>query len=270
MLILCVRGPDLARKIRPISLLSFSLLVGSLSLGGCTSSPSVASTSLALSRSSNTLSIRSHPDYKRAELLFHSGKKAESRALLAGLKKSSTSLSPQDTEFLDRQIDITASSDLPVSQSSPTLRLTVRTSLAKGLSGGGMAYSADCGPRALKIACDALGLESSVAGLTKAANTGRDGTSLEGLTRAARSLGLSAEGVQVDKDALLQVPTPAVAWLDGNHYVALLKIGRNAVTGSSSAVIHDPNEGVEKTIPLEELLSRSGGIVLTLKNIGKT
>jgi ABC-type bacteriocin/lantibiotic exporter with double-glycine peptidase domain len=104
-----------------------------------------------------------------------------------------------------------------------------------------------------------LGVSADIANLRKSAGTSRDGTSLDGLEKAAKSVGLKAVSLQVDKDALAHISTPAVAWLDGNHFVALLDVSRD------SATLHDPNEGKEKEMPLLELLSRSGGIVLTLK-----
>ena len=235
-------------------------------LCGCTSSPSLASPAPGSART-RSASVRSHPDYKRAEKLFQEGKREESRALLAGLLKSKALL-PQDREFLNRQIAIVASPSPPAPVRSTRKLVALTPPPSGGIfspGGGGIANKADCGPRALKLAADALGLKSEIGVLTRAAGTDKNGTSLEGLEKAAKSLGLKPEGVQVDRDALLQVPTPAIAWFDGNHYVALLKVSTNPVTGSSSARIHDPNEGVEKTLPIEELLSRSGGIVLTLR-----
>jgi ABC-type bacteriocin/lantibiotic exporter with double-glycine peptidase domain len=62
----------------------------------------------------------------------------------------------------------------------------------------------------------------------------------------------------VDKAALEQLSPPAIVWVDGNHYVALL-----SVTGER-ATIHDPNQPTEEVIPIQELLQRSGGVLLTL------
>ena len=247
-----------------ISLIFVGLLPGASTLCGCTSSPSAASPAPASART-RSVSLRSHPDYKRAEKLFQEGKREGSRTLLAELLKSKT-LSPQDAEFLNRQIAIVASPASPSPGISRSLRLAPSSAAEAGRAlRRGEIVEADCGPRALKIAAAALGVKAEVFPLSKVAGTDKDGTSLEGLVRAANSLGMKAEGVQVDKDALTQVPTPAVVWYDGNHYVALLKVSTNPLTGSVSAVVHDPNEGVEKTLSIEELLSRSGGIVLSLR-----
>lgn len=81
---------------------------------------------------------------------------------------------------------------------------------------------------------------------------------MKGLARAAKSLGLKAQGVNVDKQALEQLSDPAIAWYDGNHYVALLSVE------GEQATIHDPNKPNEEVLPINELLGRSGGFLLTL------
>ena len=132
-------------------------------------------------------------------------------------------------------------------------------------SGKPVVGSGDCGPRALAIAAKELGVKADLAGLTKASGTTVDGTTLEGLVKGAKSIGLKAEGVQVDRDALAQLPTPAIAWWEGNHFVAVLKISENAFTGEVSALIHDPNKTKTESVKLADLLAKSGGIILTLK-----
>ena len=132
-------------------------------------------------------------------------------------------------------------------------------------SGKPVVGSGDCGPRALAIAAKELRVKADLAGLTKACNTTADGTTLEGLMKGAKSIGLNATGVQVDRDALAQLPTPAIAWWEGNHFVAVLKISENAFTGEVSALIHDPNQIKPGNVKLADLLAKSGGIILTLK-----
>jgi Peptidase C39 family len=195
-------------------------------------------------RSASIGEIRSTPEYKNAIVAFSSGKKADAKRNLFLLSQK-PGLSELDKQFLDRQITLCDSEKLP---DAPQMKLaTVPLAVV------------DCGPQALKIAADMLGVSADIANLRKSAGTSRDGTSLDGLEKAAKSIGLRSESLQVDKDALAQISTPAVAWLDGNHFVTLLGVSRD------SATLHDPNEGKEKEMPLLELLSRSGGIVLTLK-----
>lgn len=120
------------------------------------------------------------------------------------------------------------------------------------------ASPADCGPRALLLACHELDAPTSVAVLTRAAGTTAAGTTLVGLQKAATSVGLKATGVQVDRDALAALSHPAIAWVDGSHYVAVLGVN------GDTATIHDPNKERKENVPLSDLLGRSGGVLLTL------
>lgn len=118
----------------------------------------------------------------------------------------------------------------------------------------------DCGPRALLFVCREIDVPASLSALTKAAGTRPGvGSNLAGLTQAANSVGLSAKGVQVDANALRRMPTPALAWVDGNHFVAVTRIQ------SDSATVHDPNGTGKEEVALDTLLRRSGGILLLLE-----
>jgi hypothetical protein len=120
---------------------------------------------------------------------------------------------------------------------------------------------ADCGPQALLLVCQKLNVSPTVAtreGLRSMAGTNKNGTTLAGLKKAAESVGLVAEGVQMDINALARLETPAVAWMDGNHYIAVLSVH------GDTATVHDPNRGEVETVPLSQLLARSGGVLLTL------
>ncbi|MER3418448.1 MAG: hypothetical protein C4343_04960 [Chloroflexota bacterium] len=88
--------------------------------------------------------------------------------------------------------------------------------------------------------------------------TGAGASGRTSASRAARARDLTATGLQVDADALSQLSSPALAWVDANHYVAVL-----SVTGET-ATIHDPNRPVAETISTADLLARSQGILLTL------
>ena len=117
---------------------------------------------------------------------------------------------------------------------------------------------ADCGPRALLIVCRRLGVVATVEELRRLAGTTGSGTTLEGLARAAQAKGLRAEGIHVDRDALANLNTPAIAWVDGDHFLAVLSVD------GDQATLHDPNQPDDEQIPLDDLLRRSGGIFLTL------
>ena len=87
---------------------------------------------------------------------------------------------------------------------------------------------------------------------------------MEGLAKAAKSVGLQPEGVQMSREALAEAPMPAIAWVreerypDG-HYLAVLSIEGSGE--KATATIHDPNAG-EETISQETLLRRSNGYLL--------
>lgn len=116
--------------------------------------------------------------------------------------------------------------------------------------------AADCGPRALSILLKELGKEIYVEELGRIAKTNRYGTTLAGLEKAAKVVGLKCEAVQMDLTALKQMKGMGIAWVDGDHYVAVLSVSGDA------ARIHDPNSALEETVETESLLRRSGGIVL--------
>ena len=117
---------------------------------------------------------------------------------------------------------------------------------------------ADCGPRALSLVCAHLHRSCSLADLRRTAGTTAKGTTLAGLAAAAGSVGLKARGVQVDLPALERLSGPAIAWVSGNHYVAVLSVNGDTCT------VHDPNQPREEDIPTHDLLARSGGMLLIL------
>jgi len=94
--------------------------------------------------------------------------------------------------------------------------------------------------------------------LRQQAGTTGKGTTLTGLAHAAKYMGFKTEGVQVDRMALSSLRSQAIAWVDGDHYVAMLSVNRDHAT------IHDPNYANEEVISTGELLRRSGGVLLLL------
>ena len=167
------------------------------------------------------------------------------------------SLSPADHTFLERQKALCTdnSGNTPKSRIAAAQPLPPLVSPARRTA---TTVSSDCGPRALLLVCQHLNTPATLVHLTQAAGTNGQGTTLAGLEKAAKTVGLQADGVQVDRDALKQLNKPAVAWLDGNHYVALLSVD------GDTATIHDPNDASEKQVAVSDLLPRTGGILLTL------
>ena len=122
--------------------------------------------------------------------------------------------------------------------------------------------NADCGPRALLLLCHQLGVKTTLPFLRQKAGTTKTGTSLAGLATAAQAVGLKAEGVQVSREALPEVETPALAYVNGNHFIAVLALsgkGKNA-----TARVQDPNAAGEATISQERLLRLCSGYLLLL------
>lgn len=235
-----------------------AFVLSTLCLSGCWlvggSQPPAPQPPTIPSRSLKARGIQEKPEYQAATKAFAAGDKATALRSLKALR-AAAGLSASDQAFLDRQIAICEGKPSP----NPTSQApTARSS--KPVSGSG-----DCGPRALAIAANELGVKADLTLLTKASGTVADGTTLEGLVKGAKSLGLKAEGVQVDRDALAQLPTPTIAWWEGNHFVAVLKVSENAFTGEVSATIHDPNSTKPESVKLADLLAKSGGIFLTLK-----
>jgi ATP-binding cassette subfamily B protein len=107
-----------------------------------------------------------------------------------------------------------------------------------------------------------LGVKTDPDALRKAAGTTKDGTTMEGLAKAAQSLGLKAEGIQTGRDALAHMQMPAIAWC-GNHYIGVLEI-KGGPGDAGTARIHDPNKANEETVTQEFLLRRSQGGYLLL------
>ena len=116
---------------------------------------------------------------------------------------------------------------------------------------------ADCGPRALLTLCRQAKIPATLAELRKRCGTTADGTTLEGLAKAAKEKGLRVEALQVDDWFLRRHRPSGIGWTDGDHYVAFTP-GRSA----GEVSLFDPNERVAHPATVEELIRRSQGIVL--------
>ncbi|HEV2474490.1 MAG TPA: cysteine peptidase family C39 domain-containing protein [Chthonomonadales bacterium] len=120
----------------------------------------------------------------------------------------------------------------------------------------------ECGPKALKLACDDLGVPVTERGLAKLAGTTVNGSSMAGLAKPAAAVGLKARGVQVTRQALGDIQCPAIAWWRGRHFVEVKRVSGDEVAGR--ALIHDPEDAGSKEIPREQLMQSSRGYLLML------
>jgi len=196
--------------------------------------------------------VQGLPEYERARAACSQGKYKQAADILARLENSPT-LTEDQQSFVKTQKSICLShliTPSPHQVAAPTERRPPE-----------IQNHADCGPRALLLACEKLGVHTDLAALTKAAGTGARGTTLQGLKRAAESVHLKAEGVQVSREALPDQPV-SVAWFRGDHYVVLLALNGRGESGT--ALIHDPNDPAPKTVSQESLLQSSSGVLLTL------
>ena len=80
---------------------------------------------------------------------------------------------------------------------------------------------------------------------------------LAGLAKAAQT-----EGVQVSREALPDLQTPAIAWINRTHFDTVLALQGRSDQGT--ATIHDPNQAKDQVISQEQLLRMSGGYMLLL------
>lgn len=103
----------------------------------------------------------------------------------------------------------------------------------------------DCGVAALAMAAHALGRRVTRDEVQARIRLDARGASLLELRQGARQLGLRAEAVRVGMEHLAAVRLPAIAHLDGGHYVTLFDIGPAGVE------VGDPASGVAQW-PLEQ------------------
>ncbi len=216
---------------------------------GCVS-PSTPRTSTA--PASDVPTISRTASFATVTASYRSGAYRDALAQIETLSRQ-PSLSSADRLYLDNQAAICRKALNPT---AAPLSLAVPTAVR-----GAKQTVSDCGPQSLLYLCQNMHVRASLPTLTKAAGTRPGvGSSMAGMVRAASTVGLTATGVQVDADALRRVSPPALAWVDGNHFVA--------VTGvtDAGATIYDPNKTGKEKIALDILLRRSGGVLLLLSH----
>jgi hypothetical protein len=195
--------------------------------------------------------VQASPLYHQAEQAYRHHQFAQALHLLDQMR-AAPGQTPVTLTFLERQRNLCLQAMDPHPVSLPLAVTTPAPAVS--------AAEADCGPRALSLVCQRLGISTSVARLRQLAGTTEQGTSLAGLEKAAKALGLKAEGVQVGREALGQVELPAVAWVNQKHYEALLSLQGEGE--QATATVHDPNRPNEETMSKERLLELTGGYLL--------
>lgn len=98
--------------------------------------------------------------------------------------------------------------------------------------------ASDCGAACLKMILTDHGIERSLSDLARAAETTADGASLRDLRMVAEGEGLRARSWVIRGDDLLRVPLPAIAFINGNHFVVVRR-----VVGRGLLEVDDPALG---------------------------
>jgi len=206
--------------------------------------------------------VHTYPLYQQAEAACKANEYKQAVALLHQLA-ALPELTAGERAFVNQQQALCLKdAGLPALANASSTERT--PSVPATASHPGSTVDVNCGPRALLLVCRQLGVRTSVEYLSRQAGTNAQGTSLEGLAIAAKAVGLKAEGVQVSREAFSDQPLPAIAYVNGNHFIVVLKLeggGDNA-----TATIHDPNEAQEQTISQERLLRLCSGYLLLVRH----
>jgi ABC-type bacteriocin/lantibiotic exporter with double-glycine peptidase domain/CRP-like cAMP-binding protein len=94
----------------------------------------------------------------------------------------------------------------------------------------------DCGAACLAMVTRHFGRAVSIGHIRDTVGVSADGTSLLGITEGAKSLGLAASSIKASKSRLDDLPLPAVAHFDGNHWVVVHDVDRRRVRVADPAI----------------------------------
>lgn len=95
----------------------------------------------------------------------------------------------------------------------------------------------DCGPACLKIVTKHFGQEYNLEYLRKISHQQKGGVSMAGLSEALGTIGIEAIGIRSDLMELVRdVPLPAIAHWDNNHFVVVYQTSKKFIYVSDPAV----------------------------------
>ncbi|MDT0677793.1 peptidase domain-containing ABC transporter [Autumnicola musiva] len=122
----------------------------------------------------------------------------------------------------------------------------------------------DCGPSCLKMLTEFFGKKYDLEYLRQISFLQRDGASLGALAHALQLLGIESVGIKANLQELIaEVPLPAIAHWEGNHFVVIYRTNRKFIFVSDPAygrVKYRHKEFVQKWTETE---SRQGILLLT-------
>ena len=97
--------------------------------------------------------------------------------------------------------------------------------------------AAECALACLAMVAASHGLHTDLPTLRQRFNLSLKGATMVDLATMARTLKLQTRAVRAEPEQLEQLPLPAILHWDFNHFVVLVKVGRDGV------LIHDPAQG---------------------------
>lgn len=131
----------------------------------------------------------------------------------------------------------------------------------------------DCGPTCLKIICKYYGKKIPVEYIRKLSETTREGSSLLGLLKAAKKLGINANGIKTNLETLSnEIKLPCIIHWNNTHFVVIYKIEK--IRNEYLIYVSDPSHGLLKYKEKEFLkswinsydqINNNLGVVLTLE-----
>jgi len=78
-----------------------------------------------------------------------------------------------------------------------------------------------CGPRSMWYACSLLGIPAEIDDIATKCGMTEEGTTMRGIRDGARAMGLVCDGYRLEIEQLLDLDTPAILFLDGNHFACV-------------------------------------------------